>query len=237
MKKPTKDMKAVIFDLDETLINASKGLDAAQKAVSERIVGIFGEKLRLKKEEIREKLSDFDDEMNRQRFYDRDKWWPKFLKRLGIKVDPTESQIEELTGTYWDAYVREADPYPDVKPTLDYLKEKEMKLGIITDTDGSKIPKRNRIEPLDISDMFDATVIAGKDTPEPKPHPEGYRKLLSKLNTNVNNTVMVGDKPFTDIKGANSLGMVTVLVDRRSWNSEEKPDYTIKEIGELKALI
>ncbi|MFP4006332.1 MAG: HAD family hydrolase [Candidatus Hadarchaeia archaeon] len=237
MEKRIKDVEAVIFDLDETLIDAKKGLSAAQRAVSKKIIKYFQEEIALTEEEMTEKLSDFDDEMNRKTLYERDQWWPKFLKRLGIRKKPSQLQIEDLTDTYWKRYAQAANLYPGVKSTLKYLKDRGIKLGIITDTDGSKIPKRERIRPLEIFDLIDGIIIAGKETPEPKPHPEGYKKLISKLGSDAKNTVMVGDKPFTDIKGANSLGITTVLVNRRDWDSMEKPDYTVNSIAELKNLI
>ena len=48
---------------------------------------------------------------------------------------------------------------------------------------------------------------------------------------------MVGDKPFTDIKGAKKAGFTTVLILRVNWEIDPVPDYIIKELKEIKKIL
>lgn len=46
-----------------------------------------------------------------------------------------------------------------------------------------------------------------------KPKKEAFANALKILNSNINDTVMVGDQMLTDIKGANEYGLYSILVD------------------------
>ena len=85
--------------------------------------------------------------------------------------------------------------------------------------------------------FFSVVVIAGEDTAELKPSPVPFLKASTMLNVSNRATVFVGDKPFTDIEGAKKADMKTILVWRRKWDSETKPDLTIKALKDLLAIL
>lgn len=233
-----EDIEAVIFDLDETLIDALRGLDAAHHAVAEKICKYVScQNLDVGVEEINENLDDFSERMNLERNYDRDLWWQKLVDEMGIGFEFSAEQSEKLTEIYWNTYSDSAIPYPDTRSVLEYLDGRGYALGLITDTDGSKFTKRERIFKFDFSKLFDTVVVGGEDTPEPKPDPGSFKLAAENLGVSTDECVMVGDKPFTDIKGANSVGMRTILIERRDWGVNEKPDYTIRHLSEIKELL
>ena len=59
-----------------------------------------------------------------------------------------------------------------------------------------------------------------------KPGAKGYKKAMETMGTDVKNTLFVGDQLFTDIWGANRLGIQTVLV-RPINPKEEKRDLAL----------
>lgn len=232
-----EDVEAVVFDLDETLLDAQKGLEAAQKAVAGKIFRRYSQDLDIGLNELVEKLSDFDDEKNRKREYDRDEWWPSFFELLGMEGELGPDLVGELTDIYWDNYEVSAVPYPSSEPVLDYLDSEGYKLGLLTDTDNFGDSKMDRIEPLNFFDIFDSVVVAGEDTEEPKPDSECFRMVAEDLGFEPGKICMVGDKPFTDIKGANSVGMKTILVKHRDWHDSEKADLQVDSLEELKEIL
>lgn len=226
------------MDFDETLIDAPRGLDAAYQAVAEKICEYIScQDLGVGVEEINESLDDFSERMNLERKYDRDLWWQKLMDEMGIDYEFSAEQSEKLTEIYWNTYSESAIPYPDTGSILDYLNGKGYALGLVTDTDGSKFSKRERIFKFDFSGLFDTVVVGGEDTPKPKPDPSPFKLAAENLGVSTGGCVMVGDKPFTDIKGANSVGMKTVLIERRDWGVNEEPDYTIHHLNEIKELL
>lgn len=230
-------VKAILFDLDETLIDAPTGLKAAHKAVVEKIIDYFPTELSNHDIEVlRQKLLKLDDEMNLQTHYDRDKWWPEFLDRIRVDHELKSSQIKELSQIYWSTYIQTAKPYENAKPVLEYLRKRDLALGIVTDTDSSGKSKKHRIAKLDFTNYLDVIIVGGEDTEQTKPSPEPFKLAAKRLSLKPSECVMVGDKPFTDIKGAKTVGMKTILLERREWDSGEEPDITMNSLEELRGL-
>lgn len=234
----SRKVRAVIFDLDETLIDAQKGAPKAHAKVSQMInERLKHKKLNLKKSQILREIRSFDDKMNREAKYDRDKWWQTIVNNLGVNVALPKAFIRKLTIAYWHAYARSTKPYRDTLSTLRHLKKSGYLLGLLSDTDGLDGMKKWRINKLPFRHFFDAIVIAGEDTAKTKPSPEPYELIAGKLGVTASECVFVGDKPFTDIKGAKIAGMKTVLVRRRDWRVKVKADWTVKSLSELRRIL
>lgn len=233
-----RGVKAVLFDLDETLTDAPAGLDAAHRAVAKRLQDHLRERgVDLDEAVVHSKLDAFDDRMNMETKYNRDEWWPVLFAELGLKQKLPRQMIEELTELYWTTYSNASKPYPDAVSTLDHLKKRGYKLGLITDTDGKSGMKGERLKRLPFIGLFDVVSIGGEDTPKTKPSPEPFLLAASKLGLNAAECAMVGDKPFTDIKGAKAAGMRAIWIKRRDWGVEERADFIIKSLSELKPLL
>ena len=234
----SREFKAVIFDLDETLIESQKGFPKAHAKVAQMInEHLKYKKLNLKRPQILREIRVFDDKMNREVKYDRDEWWQPLLKNLGVKVALPRAFIRELTILYWHTYARSTKPYRDTLSTLRYLKKKGYLLGLLSDTDGSRGMKNWRISKLPFTHFFDAIVVAGEDTVKTKPSPEPYELIAKKLGVIPSECVFIGDKPFTDIKGAKIAGMKTVHIYRRDWGVDVKADWTVKSLSELRRIL
>jgi FMN phosphatase YigB (HAD superfamily) len=167
-------IQAILFDLDETLIDAVKGLKAAHTSVSRRLHAFLKN---VTIAEILREITKLDDDMNRLRRYDRDPWWQKLTNRIGFHVRLPKPLIKELTKIYWKSYTKASKLYPDAKRALQYLSRKGYLLGIITDTDVAPGIKIKRIKQLPFVDLLNVIVIAGEDT---KPDPEAFFYSLLK---------------------------------------------------------
>ena len=72
-----------------------------------------------------------------------------------------------------------------------------------------------------------------------KPFPEIFNQVLSDFNVTANDVVMIGDTLNSDIRGANSLGITSILttndriIDINSIVHDDKPSYSVKNIEEL----
>ncbi len=233
-----RDFKAVLFDLDETLTDSSTGLDATHRAVAKSLHNYLRQHgIEVNETTLRSKLNIFDDKMNIETKYDRDEWWPELLAELGLKQEVPRQIAEEMTRLYWTTYSNADTPYADAEPTLSYLKQKGYKLGLITDTDGKPGIKSERIKHFSFIGLFDVVVISGEDTSETKTSPEPFLFAASKLGLPASKCVFVGDKPFTDIKGAKAAGMWTILVNRRDWGIGERADFIVNSLAEIPRIL
>ena len=233
-------IKAVLFDLDETLIDVSKSLNAAHLAVAKNLKKfVIKKEMKMTLETLLEKIKIIDDSMNLVLEYDRDKWWQVLLDKLNIEYILAPEYKKNLTDKYWTSYTASVKPYSDAIATLKYLKAKGYLLGLITDTDGTPNIKKARIKKLALSKMFDVIIVAGEDTLNTKPNPEPYLKAARMLNVSSNECVYIGDKPFTDIKGALRARMKAILVCRRTWNirTGNSPDQIIENLCKLRSIL
>ena len=168
-----RGVKAVLFDLDETLIDAQAGIEAAYGDIANALRRYLArEGVEVSEELLRSKLKEIDDRMNLKIEYDRDAWWPALLGEMGVKKDVPRALIEKLTRIYWSSHERASKPYADAESTLAHLKSEGYKLGLVTDTDHRKQPKERRIKRLKLARFFDVIVVGGEDTPHMKPSPE-----------------------------------------------------------------
>ncbi|MBS7623408.1 HAD-IA family hydrolase [Candidatus Bathyarchaeota archaeon] len=231
-------VRAVIFDLDETLIDSLQGHVGAHAEVC-RVLGEFlrGEGYPVDEKELLTQISKLDDEMNKQFIYDRDEWWPRLLERMMIQARLPEDLVKKLTRSYWLAYASSAKPYPETLPILKYLKDRGYLLGLLSDTDRLPGMKRYRIEIQPFRDLFHITLVSGEETEQTKPSPEPFLAAAEKLGVRPEECVFVGDKPFADIEGAKKAGMRTVLVYRRDWGVKVEADYVVRSLDELRRIL
>ena len=227
------EIKAVLFDLDETLIDSMQGHVGAHERVSELIIEYLEKnKIEINSKELIFQISNLDDTMNKKFIYDRDEWWPDLIHSVAPKIHISEVLIKKLTKEYWQSYALNAKPYADTILTLNYLKKKYL-LGLISDTDHLPGMKRYRINIQPFKSLFDLTLVSGEETKETKPSAEPFLYAAKKLGIKVSECIFVGDKPFADIEGAKKALMKTILVYRRDWGYAIEADYTIKSLSEL----
>lgn len=227
-------IRAVLFDLDETLIDAQLGLLKAHERVAQLISTFLAQnRVNVDHQVLSSKIKLLDDHMNRERQYNRDLWWSTLVIEIEPKLILPKDFAHKLTIEYWNTYAENSPPYPDTTSTLECLKQRGYKLGLVSDSDGTPSMKSQRISRLTFREFFSTVIIAGEDTVELKPSPIPFLKALDVLGVPNEQSVFVGDKPFADIDGAKAARMKTILVWRRDWKSSVRADLTIRSLSEL----
>ena len=216
-------LKAVIFDLDNTLIDF---MQMKRMSCEAAISAMIDAGLQMDKEKAMGLLF---------KLYDREgledpKIFQKFLAKHQKKIDM--KILASGIVAYRKVRAGFLEPYPHVLRTLMKLKEKGMKLAIVTDAPTLKA--WIRLTSMKIADYFDV-VVAFEDTMQFKPHGLPFQAALRYLNLDANQCLMVGDRPERDVQGAKKLGMVTCFA--RYGNTKIKTysgaDYEIDDIGQL----
>ncbi|MFC1692214.1 TIGR02253 family HAD-type hydrolase [Candidatus Latescibacterota bacterium] len=223
-------IKAVVFDFDNTLIDFMAMKENALKAAVKAMIDAG---LNLEPGDALGELYDI---------YDRE--GIEYQKVFDSFLEKTLGEIDwKILSSGVVAYrkAREASlvPYPHVNMTLTELLKKGLKLAVLSDA-----PRREawlRLCYLQLQHTFD-TVITFEDTGFHKPHPTPFKKVLSIIDVNPQETVMVGDWPERDLVGAREVGMRTVFA-RYGFTFNRKPigaegaDYFIDDIRELLTII
>src|SRR6266705_4185913 len=233
---PARELSAVVFDLDNTILRSSigarQGLLTAARLISAELKKnghSYGQRNLFKR------LRLIDHEMLRRKYlYNRDVWWRTLLGELGLgKRLPW---IHPVTLRYWDAYAANSPPFRDAEPTLHRIRKMGLKIGLVSDSDGTPGMKRKRIRGVAFRNMFHAVVVAGEDTPRVKPGHESFRLIAERFSVQPESCIYVADNPRTDIVGAQAVGMAAVIVKRRG-NQGGSPDYRIPNLGALPGLV
>lgn len=136
-------------------------------------------------------------------------------------------KYREISLTNMDKYLK---IYPGVKETLDYFKSNGYKLAVVSNKRTSAILDGFRV--VGITDYFDY-IIGYDSVKNPKPDPEGIRKLEEYFN---DKCILVGDSIF-DIETGKNANVPTVGVTwaltTRSMLEQAGADYVIDRIEEL----
>jgi putative hydrolase of the HAD superfamily len=221
-------IKAVLFDIDNTLYDTKALVVASRRnAIKAMVEAGFEADI----EEAFRKLNDIVKHYgpNYDQHYDR------LLEAYGSKPNP--HIIAAGIIAYHNTKVAYLVPYADTIPALLKLKEKNIKLGVVTD--GLPVKQWEKLIRLGIQHFFD-TVIISENYQTTKPDIKLFKEALKKLSVKPSQTMMVGDRVDKDISGANKAGLVSVQIlhpDLKERKPKEEYEYPRYVIGELKELL
>ena len=220
-------IKSIIFDLDNTLLDFMKMKSVSIKAAVNAMIDVGME---INREEALDEIFNIYDSKG----YEHQEVFNEFIiKKIGnINYKYLAAAIVE----YKKAKEISLNLYPDVIPTLNKLLSMNLNLGIVSDA-----PSREawmRLYTLDLHNFFD-DVVTFNDTGVYKPAKEPFIKISEKLNTNLEECMMVGDWPERDIKGAGQLGMKTAFAKYGSTEDiiDSGADYDLDSLSEIIDII
>lgn len=128
-------------------------------------------------------------------------------------------------------------PYDDAIPALEKLRGK-YRLGLLTN--GTPKVQRHKASVAGLLDYFDEVLVSG-DVELRKPDARLFELLLERLDANADSAVLVGDRPATDIAGANAAGIRSIQIRRpdnnHAMDGEATPDAIITSLEELSRLL
>ncbi len=216
-------IKAVIFDLDNTLVDFLK---MKRLSCSAAIDAMIGAGLNVKHDEALKVLFELYDKYG----LEEKAIFQKFLMKAAGKID------YKILANGIVAYRRVRsgflEPYPNVDYVLLKLKSMGIKLGIVTDA--PQLKAWVRLASMKLSNYFDA-VVAFEDTNQLKPSKLPFKTALSKLKLKPSECLMVGDWPERDIKGAKAMGMKTCFA--RYGNPKARKTNADYEITDIRIIL
>jgi putative hydrolase of the HAD superfamily len=215
-------IKAIIFDLDNTLIDFMKMKRLCCEAAMDAMISAG---LKIDKEKGLKVMF----QLYSQYGFEYQKIFEVFLKKVLGRID------YGIMASGIVAYRRVKEgllyPYPNVIPTLNKLKKK-YKLAILSDA--PKFQAWIRLAAMEIQNKFDI-VVTFDDTKVRKPSSKPFNYVLKKLKLKPIECIMVGDSLKRDIAPAKRLGFKTVFAKYGEDKEKAgvKPDYIINDIKSL----
>lgn len=208
-KNKFENLKAVIFDLDGTLLDSF----SVHYEVYETVFAKFG--LHIEKKKFLETYSPN---------------WYETYKAVGLSEDKWK-----LADNLWieEAKRKKTFMYSGTEQVLNNLHE-NFTLGIVTS--GSKGRVEQDLDNNNIKRFF-KTIITGDDIENPKPHPEGLELAITKLGLQPKDAVYIGDAyddfKMADLAGINFIGIISEFANLR----KNDPQYQICKITEVPAML
>jgi putative hydrolase of the HAD superfamily len=148
------------------------------------------------------------------------------LATLGITVsqrvlDAITDDI--LSPDVWGRYLE-----PDTLDTLGALKERDLKLGVVSNTYQRGQVLREQLAETGALPYIDVAVFSS-EVGLRKPHPSLFEAPLAELGVAPQEAVFVGDSLAADIRGAQAVGMLAVLTHqyRQEPVEDVSPDRTV----------
>jgi HAD superfamily hydrolase (TIGR01549 family) len=122
------------------------------------------------------------------------------------------------------------DLYEDVLPVLALLRERGVKIGLVSNTsrDLDVFVRHHRLD-------VDAWISSGKHG-KVKPSPTIFNAALEQLGVEPAAAVMIGDSPEDDVAGAEALGIRALLLDREGKYGREDALPTLLALPALLGL-
>ena len=130
---------------------------------------------------------------------------------------------------------------PDVKPTLEQLRDMGLKLGLVSNTAWPAAAHDPDLEHFGIIDLLPCRVYSC-DFGWEKPDPRIFHAALNCLGLKPEETAFVGDFLQYDVAGAHAVGMKAIWkrIEGRPTEIDDHtimPDATITRISELPAVL
>ncbi|MDA1745331.1 HAD-IA family hydrolase [Bacillus paranthracis] len=221
-------IKAVIFDLDDTLISEKKYIESGYKHIAK----LLSEKLQKDEQELYQLLMDLFNENARNVFN-------RVFDTFGVSYN--QNDIMQLVEEY-----RNHTPiiqfFEDVLPCLKNLRVKGIGVGIITD--GYANGQRQKLRALKADNYFDEIIVTDELGRQYwKPHSKAFEIMQEKLNVKFDEMLYVGDNPEKDFYISNIHPIKTIRIYRngvyknREYFSNIKEHYSIYGLEELDLIV
>lgn len=212
-----KNIKAIIFDLDDTLYPEKEFIESGFWAVGKYLAS----KYKLPRINLYNILETDFKRGNRG----------KNFNLLLDRVNLPRKELKQLISIYRNHKPR-IKLHKDAAEILTYfIKDKRMKLGLISD--GIVNTQKNKLRTLKLNTVFDVIVLSdvfGKKYRKPNAKP--FEVILKKMKVKPEEAIYVADNPQKDFIGAKRLGIFTIRIKRKG-GVYEKVEETINNRADL----
>jgi putative hydrolase of the HAD superfamily len=129
-----------------------------------------------------------------------------FAGELGCSLDTAREIRDRIIYKGWAKYFRGLKIYPDVRKSLQELKDSGLKLAALSD-----FPVGRKLEFFGLDGLFDVE-LGFPDSRRLKPRPEPFLLMAENLGIDPRDILYIGNRLDYDVRGAENAGMRGALV-------------------------
>lgn len=218
-------VKAIIFDLDGTLLNREASLKLFLDDQFERFREYFTQ---VQKNDYINYFIENDE----HGYVKKDRVYKTLIDQLNIQY----IEVDDLLKDFDLNYPKYATEYEGAKDIVSRLQNRGYKLGIITN--GKVEHQRYIIDVLGIEKYILETVISD-EVGVRKPDSEVFLIMCERLGVTPQESMFVGDHPINDVQASHDLGMITVFKDNHYFETPDNTimNYRIETLNELFTIV
>jgi HAD superfamily hydrolase (TIGR01549 family) len=219
-------IEAVIFDLDNTLMNRKEAFEVFAKKIVDDFLVVSTE---AEREGILRTLYIAD----RDGYRNKDDFYYEIRELFTWRETPL---VEEFIDYWFHEFPKCAVLMDGALEILTYFKKQNVKLGLITN--GSEITQNRKIDQVGLRKYFDSITVTG-ELGIHKPDRRVFIHSLEQLGVKPERAVYIGDHPINDVKGPEDVGIQGIWYKGfRDWETSlGKPKFSIDHLSELESLI
>lgn len=232
-------IRAVLFDLDDTIIFSYANPAPAWRAVAEEFSAHLGEApLELVAKALADSTASFlSDDENRRRWRLEAVATRRAVVRDAL-VNAGYPHLGDLAAEIGDRYAayREENMYlyPDALEVIDSFRARGLKLGLVTN--GATEVQNWKIDQFGLRERFDHFQVE-EEAGYGKPDGRAYVETLAALEVDPAHAMMIGDDLVWDVIAPKRLGMTGIWCNRFGLTLpptiEAEPDRIITRLGQL----
>ena len=217
-------VKALLLDLDGTLVDSTEALKEAGRAGFTALgyANYNEDKIAFEVARRLEQDLPIDD----------------LFAKLHVGKEVEERFLPAYLNAYYSAAISRSKLFPNIKETLQTLFH-HFPLALITLRYVVREQVQDELGHLGIKKFF-RTVVTALDVEKPKPFPDALHMAAKKLHTTIGECAIVGDS-VVDIQagkaaGAKTIGVLTGLFSRQDLE-KHKPDLIVEDVNSLLDLL
>jgi len=216
-------MKAVLFDLDGTLLDRDRSLKQFVEVQYDRLADDLGH---VQKASYVARFIELDCRGQ--------VWKDKVYQTLVEEFDLSGVTWQMLLEDYITEFQRHCIPFRGMVVMLNELKQRNYLLAVVTN--GRSEFQRRSISGLGIQNDLDVVLVSEEEQIR-KPQVEIFQRAVNRLAVRASESVFVGDNPEADITGAKNAGMKTIWKRNPYGSADRKADAVIDELDEIPHIL
>jgi putative hydrolase of the HAD superfamily len=204
-------MKAIIFDLDDTLFDHTTSATNAIHSWVPELGGTSSDELVaqwfvIEKHRFDAWLNGDTTHQGQRRERLRD-----FLPLIDHPVPDADAELDEIFAGFLTHYRNNWIAFADARPALDVARSNGWRIGVLTN--GSSVQQNAKLETIGLAALVDV-VRTSEILGVSKPDPAAYLKTCQALGAEPADTMMIGDNLELDVLAARQAGLTAHHLDR-----------------------
>lgn len=237
--KKFNNIKAIIFDIAETLCTRAINIEKQEEIVAKEVCNLLRRKgypiTRQFYQKLKDKIwDDWKENVKRSgKEFKLEDFLDHLLEQINIPPKYRSSLILEISKIIYKHDCENSVLKPTVMKTLQELRDRGYLLGVISNSSYSYDHILRILEKMKIKDFFKAVLVSSCEGIA-KPHVLIFKKALSILNVQPEETIFIGNNPEVDLPGAKAIGMKAFLITDKKINIDKNQvDGVIKNLVDI----